>query len=181
VKQSDNWVIAFADSTQVAISHLSPNGECGTSATFSDADGLLHGLKMAVSESGAILAVVNSAPEHVFLIRGSRGKTERVNIAQDVRIESLRGDALFAPKWVAAGVVAAGDHYVLTIADLRSDKRVLVMIDQNAEVKTVTHVNAPFSFVAVTPDKRYLIAVRRHGVQRIETYQIVDAGHQSSS
>lgn len=74
-------------------------------------------------------------------------------------------------RWVSAPVVEIGDGLVQTLADLASDRRVLVLYDRDGRELRKTVVGVPMALVGVTADGRHLVGVRNLGTPEVVLYR----------
>lgn len=78
-------------------------------------------------------------------------------------------------KWVSNRLLPLESSYLLTISDFGSDDRALVAFDSLGALKRDTIINAPFAFVAVTPDGHHAVAVRYTGQSEIVVYSVTQS------
>lgn len=74
-------------------------------------------------------------------------------------------------RWVSAPLVDLGDAMVQTLADLASDRRVLVLYDQDGREQRKTVMSVPMALVGITGDRRHLVGVRDVGSPEVVLYR----------
>jgi hypothetical protein len=79
-------------------------------------------------------------------------------------------DTTFAG-WVGLPVLQIDDGFVQTLADPRSDHRLLVRYDRKGHIMSRTELNVAFGIMAVSPEQRLLLALRRSDRKEIVVYR----------
>lgn len=74
-------------------------------------------------------------------------------------------------RWVSAPVIDLGDGLVQTLADLASDRRVMILYDRGGREVRKTVLGVPMALVGITRDRRHLLAVRDVGSPEIVLYR----------
>lgn len=77
-----------------------------------------------------------------------------------------------APLWRAVSIVPLDCGLVLTLSDVRSDSRLLVLYDYGGRVGRVRTLNTPLAFVTSSRSGRSVLAVRRAGALEIVLYDV---------
>jgi hypothetical protein len=120
--------------------------------------------RLAVSPAGQVFLVDIDRPSVIWHLNLS-GDLAPVN----VWLGSNEGSV--TPHWIAAGLVPLGDHILYTVADLRSDRRVLALLDGHGNVVRSSDVSGPFAFAASSTGDSALIALRALNVQELVYYR----------
>lgn len=121
---------------------------------------------IAVTPHGLILTLSWPPFESFVLdLAGSRLTTLRPQFTA-YRIDTTHS----ASAIVALPALALDRGFVQTFADLRSDRRDLVLFDENGNEVRRTSVDAPIGFVARAPSN-VLVAVRQAGVTEVVLYR----------
>jgi len=98
--------------------------------------------------------------------------TGRVTLrARAIAITSGRSlDTTFV-EWVGLPVVPLDRGFLQTLADPRSDRRILVLFGKHGQVLRQTGFGVPFGILAALPERRLLLALRRTDLTEIVTYR----------
>ena len=64
-------------------------------------------------------------------------------------------------RWVALSVVEVGGGYLQTLADLASDRRLLVLMGRDGSTLRITEVAAPLGIAGTSADGEYVVGVRQ--------------------
>jgi hypothetical protein len=73
--------------------------------------------------------------------------------------------------WVGLPVLPIDDGFLQTLADPRSDHRVLVRYDQNGHIVRKAEMNVAFGILSTSPSQRLLLALRRSDRNEIVVYR----------
>lgn len=74
-------------------------------------------------------------------------------------------------QWVSGPVVDLGEAMVQTLADLASDRRVMVVYDSRGREVSKTVIDVPMALVGITRDRRHVVAVRNLGEAEVVLYR----------
>lgn len=74
--------------------------------------------------------------------------------------------------WIGLRVVEFQGGYLQVIADPRSDRRLLVAFDTRGRALRGRQLNVAFGFLASSPDRKHVIALRRTDVDEVVTYAV---------
>ena len=118
---------------------------------------------------GSLLAASRRPPFRVVRLVGADGP-----LLYDLPIpETLDADTVLASVggyWTSAPAVCLDGAVLQTLADLRSDRRVLVLYDAAGKVARRRVIDVPLAVVASVPGAQSLIAVRRAGAPELVWY-----------
>lgn len=166
------WIISAVDeSGRIVV--LQIGADRGDSARTIVADDA-GDAALVVSLSPTEFAILNpTMPEMWSVIReGSSVSTVTIFNPADPQFSAKEDDVL-DPYWAAVGAINVENHILFTVADLRSHKRELMMLDPSLNVIRQTRIDAPIGFVATVPDRSQIVAVRKLSRQEIVTYHWV--------
>lgn len=83
----------------------------------------------------------------------------------------LPADSVEGAKWVPLPMLALGDGYVQVLADVTSDRRVLVLFDAAGRVLRQTRLAVPLAFVTTVPGLHLLVGSRAVGARELIGYR----------
>jgi hypothetical protein len=120
------------------------------------------------------LALIGSAP--VLMEVDDPFRFLRFDGTQYARVTSREIRALLASvqkngRWVALTPVNIGTECILAFSDLRSDSRVVVALDEHAQLLRHTVLDVPLGFMAVQPNRQTVIAARRGAQLELVEYR----------
>ena len=73
--------------------------------------------------------------------------------------------------FVALPRLSVENGALLTLADLRSDARILIHLDTSGRLLSSVHIEAPVGFISSRPDLKTILAVRNRGADEIVFYR----------
>ncbi|MDX2207436.1 MAG: hypothetical protein SFU57_07320 [Gemmatimonadales bacterium] len=79
-------------------------------------------------------------------------RLDRVRVLEDI----LRVDS--SSQWVVAGAIDLGGGLMVTISDLKSDRRLLVRLNDAGVVKACRMIASPYALMAASADGRFAVA-----------------------
>ncbi|MEX1184277.1 MAG: hypothetical protein WEF86_13675 [Gemmatimonadota bacterium] len=120
--------------------------------------------------SGQTMLVLSAAPPFAFYILDSQ--CEAVRIAGDIPLPPTRVNPLgFRTAWRVVSVVPMGDTYVVSLADLRSDARLLAVMSTSGHLLRTKEFAHAFSIVGAVADD--LMAIRMLDRRQIIQYRAI--------
>ncbi|HET7274778.1 MAG TPA: hypothetical protein VFI91_06335 [Longimicrobiaceae bacterium] len=173
VRSDHGWFIGGRDSS--GIYSLSFLGSDMTSREIYEIDLGIGGGDIRLGSAGKYALLTRTDPPFSTIMVDSAG-TVQISFAADESWLPRKGavdDSVVwsDPLWKALSVVQFSNHFIQTIADARSDRRVLLLFDQRGRQLRRTEIEAPFGFAGKIPDKSILVAVRKLGSQEIVMYR----------
>jgi hypothetical protein len=141
--------------------------------TLPDSGAPLNVYLRGTTSSGRLLATLQWFPfqvslfpvDHARLLNFAPGLLSVLpNVARS--IDSLNHRAL-----ISLPAVSLDQGYLQTIADLKSDSRVLVRYDERGKVVAQVHLAIPLGILQSLPTKRELLAVRTSGGSELVLYE----------
>ena len=163
---SQGWFIIGADSLG-AIRLLRCESESCHAVRARLPDGLVkeHLVRLARVGSTPVLMDVDDP----FRFVRFDGTTYASSTSREIR--GLLATVQKSGRWVALSPIAVGAECILEFADLRSDTRVVLALDQHARVLRHTVLNVPLGFMAVQPERKTVIAARRGAQLELVEYR----------
>lgn len=74
------------------------------------------------------------------------------------------------PLWKVVGIASIGEDLLVTLADIREDSRILLVVDHNGGIRYESIISAPISFIGTVADSS-ILAVRRIKSQEVVQYR----------
>jgi hypothetical protein len=85
--------------------------------------------------------------------------------------EELEDSVVYEPEWRALALLSLDRGWIQTLADLRSDRRVIVVFDNSGVEVRRLEMDAPFGFVASSHDSQEVVALRALGKAELIFYR----------
>jgi hypothetical protein len=124
------------------------------------------------SGPGVLLICRSNAPFDTWVVQRQSGRLVRhFQPSSMARVSTpTTSDGRTRPRWFAAATVALDSGYVQTLADARSDDRMLILFDRSGAEIRQTRVSVSMAFVGVDQTRHELLAVRNSGVNELVWY-----------
>ena len=168
----DRWVFLSRGRDSVLTLYRSrfPGGEEWASTTWRD--GGTGGYMIGVN-SQEILITQREAPFHVRVV--GMDLRERADFQPDLYPHLLQGPApettVVTPRWMSLPALPLDRGWVQTLADLTSDRRVIVLYDEAGQHVRSVHLDVPLGLAISLPEERVLFASRRTNALEIVRYE----------
>ncbi|MDX2121600.1 MAG: hypothetical protein SF070_11170 [Gemmatimonadota bacterium] len=135
------------------------------------ADSVRHISRYHLSETGSALLLTRlTEPFEVLRLELATGRVDTLAVPfRDAALRAALPDTV--AQWRALPAVALDCGWLLTLSDLRSDRRLLLRYDASGGLAKVTPLDAPFGVMAGRPAEGTLLAARRAGELELVWYQ----------
>jgi hypothetical protein len=172
VPVGSTWAIGGADSVGYRVFAVDADGQVRTIYTRAAEPGTRLAPAVHLGSAGRDLLLTDlDAPYTVRRIALDGHTVASFSPSADA-IPALQADGRPGQaRWVSLPAVFFGEGFVQTIADLTSDRRLLVAYGPDGKQRSASLIDAPLGISGATPDLRYLIGVRGANAPEIVLYR----------
>lgn len=156
-----SWMVSGTDSLRYAVFSLEADGSTRLIHQRFSRDSARIAPSVHLSAAGGDLLLTELEPPYTMQRIDPRGRlVQTLEPGAEVLPAPGSGSVEFADRWISLPGVFFGDGYVQTLADLTSDRRVLVAYAADGTRVSATLVDAPVGVASATRDMRYLVGSR---------------------
>lgn len=166
------WIVGLRDTRSRRFLVRRVDGPAVTtlfSSAAADSVGLIP--RYHLSEAGTALLLTRlTVPFEVVRLDPTTGTVDTIAVPfRAVELRAALPDTVV--HWRALPAVSLDCGWLLTLSDLRSDRRLLLRYDDRGGLARVTPLDAPFGVMAGRPTEGTLLAARRAGGLELVWYQ----------
>lgn len=168
-RSGTGWVLATEDESQV-------QGYVGIDAGGSELWTVAGDSGRAAATNPSMASMTGSTSGIVCSSMAWPFKTSLITNSGEVTPLLQPDSALLAEAdtgWIGLAAIPILHGFVQTLADPRSDRRVIILFDSNGHILSLSRVETALGLVAAAPSGRVLIALRRTDYDELVTYEVL--------